>query len=130
MARKYKHAQVVGIDLAPVPVDPDNLPPNCHFEVDDVQLGLTHFHGQFDVVHSRLIAAGIRDFQKAMADIHACVKPGGIMIWFEAEYDLYTPDIYKVRELGTEDNPTGSWIGRIIHGASFSDTIYSEIHCL
>lgn len=120
MARKFPHAEVVGIDLAPVPVETENLPSNCRFEIDDVQLGLTHFHGQFDVVQARLIVAGLKDFRKSMADIHACVKPGGIMLWFDAEYDLYTPDIHVCREVGSDASPTGSWMGRIVYGLWFS----------
>jgi hypothetical protein len=59
MAREFPHASVVGVDLAPVPIEPDSLPPNCRFEVrnpaftvsrklkffqvDDISLGLQHF---------------------------------------------------------------------------------------
>jgi hypothetical protein len=29
-------------------------------EVDDINLGLEHFYGDFDIVHTRLIASGVR----------------------------------------------------------------------
>ena len=36
MAEEYPSAQVLGIDLSPV--QPDWVPPNCRFEVDDFEL--------------------------------------------------------------------------------------------
>jgi hypothetical protein len=39
MAREFPHAQVLGVDLAPVPAEPETLPDNCRFEVDDINLG-------------------------------------------------------------------------------------------
>ena len=34
MAKEFPHCEVVGVDLAPVPVDLESVPPNCHFEID------------------------------------------------------------------------------------------------
>ena len=36
------------------------MPANCRTELDDINLGLEHFYGDFDVVHARLIASGVR----------------------------------------------------------------------
>ena len=36
MAREFPHCEVLGVDLAPVPLLPENLPENCRFEMDDV----------------------------------------------------------------------------------------------
>lgn len=68
-------------------MDLESVPPNCHFEVDNIELGLSHFQNQFDVVHARLIAAGLKDFKKCKRDIEMCVKPGGMMIWLDGDYD-------------------------------------------
>jgi hypothetical protein len=54
MAREFPHAQVIGVDLAPVPLEPVTLPDNCRFEVSDINLGLDHFAGQIDLCHLRL----------------------------------------------------------------------------
>jgi hypothetical protein len=62
MAREFPNCQVVGIDLAPPPVDIQSLPANCRFEIDDVNLGLSHHHGQFDVIHVRCIGSGVSSF--------------------------------------------------------------------
>lgn len=60
MAREFPDCDVVGLDLAPAPVDIDALPTNCRFEIDDINLGLSHYHNQFDVIHVRCIGSGVR----------------------------------------------------------------------
>jgi hypothetical protein len=62
MAKEFPHATVLGVDLVPCPANPSDVPPNCRFEIDDVNDGLDHFTGAFDVVHVRNIAWGVRLF--------------------------------------------------------------------
>lgn len=38
-ARRFPNAQIVGTDLSPI--QPDWVPPNCRFEVDDAELDFT-----------------------------------------------------------------------------------------
>ena len=57
MALEFPHARVVAVDLAPSVID--DPPPNCTFELDDINQGLSHFYGQFDVVHMRTIGSGV-----------------------------------------------------------------------
>jgi len=57
MALEFPHARVVAVDLAPSGIaDP---PPNCAFELDDINQGLAHFYGRFDVVHMRSVGSGV-----------------------------------------------------------------------
>jgi hypothetical protein len=60
MAREFPHCEVIGVDLAPAPVDLDHVPSNCRFEIDDINLGLAHYHNHFDVIHARCIGSGVR----------------------------------------------------------------------
>jgi len=83
------------VDLAPIPINPEDLPDNCRFEVDDINLGLDHLEGQFDFIHARLVAAGIRDFSKSMLDIERCLKPGGLILWLDADYELYSTSTFS-----------------------------------
>lgn len=57
---------IIGVDLAPTPIEPANVPENCQFEIDDITLGLDHYWGQFDVVHARFIVGGLKNFRKTM----------------------------------------------------------------
>jgi hypothetical protein len=40
MAKEFPAASVIGVDLAPCPVEQESLPPNCRFEV---QFESTHY---------------------------------------------------------------------------------------
>jgi 2-polyprenyl-3-methyl-5-hydroxy-6-metoxy-1,4-benzoquinol methylase len=117
MAREFPHAEVVGVDLAPCPIDSEELPSNCRFEIDDINLGIAqHFREQFDLIHCRLIASGIQDFRKAMVDIEHCLKPGGMVVWMDVDFDMYSNDRFLYRPFATESNPSGSWFQRIVFG--------------
>ncbi|KAG8833991.1 hypothetical protein FRC17_009717 [Serendipita sp. 399] len=115
IAREFPHSQVVGIDLSPVPVESDSLPSNCRFEVDDINNGLSHFYDSFDLVHARLIASGLRDFRKSKAEIEKCLRPGGIMIWMDGDYDILSRDrnIYAIP--ASDYHPEGNWLPRFFY---------------
>jgi len=118
MATEFPHCEVVGVDLAPVPLPPESLPPNCRFEMDDINLGLFHLRDQFDVVLARAIGLGVKDFQKTLADVQACLKPGGILIWIDADYDLYSGWPAAYRPFWTNSNLNGSYMQRVLYGES------------
>ncbi|CCA71902.1 hypothetical protein PIIN_05837 [Serendipita indica DSM 11827] len=113
MAREYPHCEVIGVDLAPTPVDLETLPPNCHFEIDDIMNGLEHFQGQFDVVHARVISGGLRNFEVAKRNIELCLKPGGMMIWIDIDFQMLTEDRNVYHQPASDEHPDGSWTTRI-----------------
>lgn len=59
MLKEFPHAEITGVDLVPPPLDPEQLPDNFRVEIDDINLGLAHFYGKFDVVHMRDVYLGI-----------------------------------------------------------------------
>ncbi|KAG6810916.1 hypothetical protein H0H92_009846 [Tricholoma furcatifolium] len=66
-------------------------------EVDDINLGLEHFYGDFDVVHAQLISSGIKDFHRLLDQITRCLKPGGLAIIIEWDFDAYSCDYRRIR---------------------------------
>lgn len=64
-AADFPQCNAVAIDL--VPMQSLNMPPNCRSEVDDVNLGLEHFYGDFNVVHCRLISSGVSPISNSHA---------------------------------------------------------------
>ncbi|KAH8986450.1 hypothetical protein EDB92DRAFT_1801899 [Lactarius akahatsu] len=90
VARDFPHCQVVAVDL--VPMQSINMPPNCRNEVDDINLGLQHFYGDFNVVHARLIASGIKDYPSLIDHISQCLRPGGLMELVESDFRVYDSD--------------------------------------
>lgn len=59
MAASFPEATVVGVDLAPSPIEQATTPETCHYELDNFDLGLAHFLDQFDFVHARGLSMGV-----------------------------------------------------------------------
>ena len=60
MADQYPSATVIGTDLSPI--QPEWVPPNCHFEIDDVSLDWTFPSNHFDFIHIRELFGCIPDW--------------------------------------------------------------------
>lgn len=140
MAHRFPHARVVGIDLAPIPIDLETAPTNLRFEIDDINLGLEHYHGSCDLVHIRCIGSGvrpghvieslvyqsdvlqIRNYATMMRDAEACLKPGGLIIFMDGDMTMYSEDFIHPVPIGLEeeeggDPKRGSWHHRLCRGS-------------
>ncbi|KAF6817437.1 TAM domain methyltransferase [Colletotrichum sojae] len=71
--------QVVGVDISPV--QPEFMPPNCSFEIDDIEKPWT-WSKKFDFIFSRTLAGSILDPANLVDSIYKQLEPGG---WFEAQ---------------------------------------------
>lgn len=86
---------VTGVDLSPV--QPRWVPPNCQFQVDDVEAEWIYSSapqansdgnskGSFDFIHGRMLNLGIKDWPALFKQSFDHLRSGG---WFEAqEFDL------------------------------------------
>ncbi|EKM61450.1 uncharacterized protein PHACADRAFT_248069 [Phanerochaete carnosa HHB-10118-sp] len=109
VARDFPHVQAVAVDLIPLQVTcvdgpcpsrmhgyqhPScrHMPPNCRSEIDDINLGLQHYTGEFDVSHVRLISSGIRDYDGLIDQIALTLKPGGLVDLTEFDFRVYGAD--------------------------------------
>lgn len=99
MARENPHSNVRGVDLVPCPAT--DVPSNCSFEIDDINCGLEHFYGQFDLVHARLVQIGIKSYSKMVDEVARCLKPGGLAIFIEGDLDLYDQDRTTILPIAT-----------------------------
>ena len=86
---------------------------SCHAQLN---LGLDHFYDQFDLVHSRAVANGIKDFSRYINDIVRCLRPGGIAIMAEGDWRPYQADKTTLYPLASVDEEGGSWFGMICSG--------------
>ncbi|KAI5811886.1 S-adenosyl-L-methionine-dependent methyltransferase [Pyronema omphalodes] len=75
MADQYPMAEVIGTDLSPI--QPQWVPANCRFEVDDAMLEWTFKDDSFDFIHGRNIASGVSDWNHLMSEMMRCAVPGG-----------------------------------------------------
>ncbi|KAG9004644.1 hypothetical protein FRB94_002184 [Tulasnella sp. JGI-2019a] len=84
MGRLFPHVEITGLDLAPANLT-STPPPNCHFECDDANLGLSHYQNAFNLVHCRLLGLGIKDYRSLLNDIAGMLRPGGVYLSIEVD---------------------------------------------
>lgn len=110
VAREFPHCSAVAVDL--VPMQSIQMPANCRSEVDDINLGLEHFYGDFNVVHAQLIAAGIRDYHAMINQISHVLRPGGLVDITEYPFYFTGPDKKPIiKPKGTFEPPwTALWM--------------------
>jgi SAM-dependent methyltransferase len=78
MADRYPSAHVTGVDIAPV--QPSLIPPNCVFELDDVEEDWSFRKESFDFIYARELRMAIRDWNRLIRQSYEHLKPGG---WLE-----------------------------------------------
>ncbi|KAM0318647.1 hypothetical protein ACHAPQ_010607 [Fusarium lateritium] len=97
MADDFPSAKVMATDITPS--QPNFVPPNLEFQIDDAQQEWTFEPESFDFIHIRYLQGSINDWDKLYSQVYKCLKPGG---WFQhIEPDLLmnsqSPDV-KVDE--------------------------------
>ncbi|TGZ76790.1 methyltransferase domain-containing protein [Ascodesmis nigricans] len=83
---EHPESKVVGVDLAPI--QPNWTAPNVCFELDDLENRWTFDQNHFGFIHSRNIAAGIKNWPRYLTQMYRHATPGG---WVEiVEHGLST----------------------------------------
>ncbi|KAK4211175.1 S-adenosyl-L-methionine-dependent methyltransferase [Rhypophila decipiens] len=77
VADTYPSAAVVGVDLAPT--QPSMIPPNVHFEIDDIEKDWLYPRNHFDFIHGRELIMAIRDWPRLVRQAYNHLKPGGYL---------------------------------------------------
>ncbi|KAJ7629021.1 S-adenosyl-L-methionine-dependent methyltransferase [Roridomyces roridus] len=77
-ATQIPDAQVVAVDVAPLPARP--LPPNLVFQLADLTKPLPFEHGTFDIVHARWVMCHVTDAPDVLSRVSQLVKPGGLLL--------------------------------------------------
>ncbi|CAO2657158.1 Nn.00g032840.m01.CDS01 [Neocucurbitaria sp. VM-36] len=75
MADKYPNAEVIGVDIAAT--QPPFVPPNCIFEIDDVEEDWPYRPAHFDFIHGRDLMTAVRDWPRLLQQAYTHLKPGG-----------------------------------------------------
>ena len=68
---QYPGANVLGVDLSPI--QPEWVPPNVKFMVDDVESPWLRPVDHFDYIHGRHTVMAIKDWPKLMKRAFECV---------------------------------------------------------
>ncbi|RDA91215.1 hypothetical protein CP533_3411 [Ophiocordyceps camponoti-saundersi (nom. inval.)] len=83
---QFPSAHVLGVDLSPI--QPDWLPPNVRFLVDDVESTWLYPRNHFDYIHSRHTVMAVRDWPRLFRQAYEHLKPGG---WIELQEIHHKP---------------------------------------
>ncbi|KFY65613.1 hypothetical protein V496_02444 [Pseudogymnoascus sp. VKM F-4515 (FW-2607)] len=86
----YPSAMVIGTDLSPI--QPNFVPPNLKFELDDAQLESTYGENSFGFVHIRCLIGGINDWAKLYSEVFRCTKRGGYVESLEINIQFTSDD--------------------------------------
>ncbi|KAF4955906.1 hypothetical protein FSARC_11721 [Fusarium sarcochroum] len=88
-ADEHSSAEVIGVDLSPI--QPGFVPPNCKFEVDDINQEWTYPDNTYDFVHIRGMTGCIPDWVELHKKAYKSLKPGGwvehVELWGIAKSD-------------------------------------------
>jgi hypothetical protein len=120
MAKRFPYAQVVGFDVAPVPVNP-SCPSNVSFYVHDINDGISI---DFDLIQTRCVVAGVKDMAKTCQDYEVHLRPGGVLLAIEGDiipWDEARETAVKMAKLDGDNDinsvsTDGSWLRRMLYG--------------
>ncbi|KAI1364026.1 S-adenosyl-L-methionine-dependent methyltransferase [Xylaria arbuscula] len=110
-AIQHPESDVLGTDLSPI--QPEYVPPNCRFEIDDID-DEWMFSTKFDYIHGRHMVGSISDFPRLFTSIYENLNPGG---WVEMQ-DYYV----KLQAVDNTLDGTAlqRWNNMINHALTFS----------
>ncbi|RKL31389.1 hypothetical protein BFJ72_g11023 [Fusarium proliferatum] len=89
-ADEYPNAEVVGTDISPI--QPDWVPPNLKFEIEDCTQEWTYDPNSFDYVHMRYMYGSISDWSALFKEAFRVCKPGGWIESYEASPRMESDD--------------------------------------
>jgi len=87
--RDANHNRTAGNDLSPI--QPDWVPPNCRFEVDDFEEDWL-FSQPFDFIHGRELEGSIRDHDRLFKQAFDHLKPQGYFEMQSMEVKFFSDD--------------------------------------
>ncbi|KFY24347.1 hypothetical protein V493_05298 [Pseudogymnoascus sp. VKM F-4281 (FW-2241)] len=102
MADLYPSAEVIGTDVSAI--QPDWVPANCSFEIDDAEQDWLYAPDSFDFIHNRNFVCAIRKWERLIGQSFRHVKPGGWVEWHE-KYPLFLSDDGSLKE----DSALSKW---------------------
>ncbi|OLN83286.1 hypothetical protein CCHL11_03027 [Colletotrichum chlorophyti] len=74
-ADEFPSADAVGVDISPI--QPGWVPPNCKFQIDDIEQPWTWPTDHFDFVHIKHLEGSVADWPRLYKQAYTHLKPGG-----------------------------------------------------
>ncbi|KAH6627050.1 S-adenosyl-L-methionine-dependent methyltransferase [Chaetomium sp. MPI-SDFR-AT-0129] len=95
VADMYPSADVLGVDIAAT--QPEWVPPNCQFELDDIEQEWAWRENSFDFIFARDLILAIRDWPRLIDQAYRHLKPGGYLE-FQCVTGILGCDDHTLRE--------------------------------
>jgi len=111
MGDQFPAANILGVDLSPI--QPEWVPPNVRFMVDDIESPWLHPRNYFDYIHSRHTVMAIKDWPKLMRRSLEHLRPGG---WFEMQEVYHYPISANRARPMPPDHPVAQYWSLITEG--------------
>ncbi|MCJ1382886.1 hypothetical protein MMC17_005999 [Xylographa soralifera] len=89
MGDMHPKSDILGNDLSPI--QPRWVPPNVHFEVDDVEADWTYSE-KFDFIHCRTMGNAIQNWPRLVKQCYEFTKPGGWVEFVDIDLTWVSPD--------------------------------------
>jgi SAM-dependent methyltransferase len=109
-AEENPTASVIGTDLSPV--QPEYVPPNCRFYIENAE-EQWDFEHKFDYVHGRMLVVGIRNWARFFEQAYAALKPGGYIELQDLNFPARCDD-----DSAPRDSPIISWAYLMVEAAA------------
>ncbi|KAK0736412.1 S-adenosyl-L-methionine-dependent methyltransferase, partial [Apiosordaria backusii] len=91
IADQHPRASVFGVDLSPI--QPDWVPGNCRFHVDDYEDDWTYRPDEaFDYIHGRALGGTVADWGRFYRQVRTHLKPGGYCEMQEYDAWIFSDD--------------------------------------
>lgn len=116
-AEQHPEADVLGTDLSPI--QPEYVPPNCRFEVDDVEDEWVYNY-KFDYIHGRYVCPFLTDIPGLFKNIYDNLEPGGYMEVME------TLMLMEAVDDSLEGHPLQRWNRLMVEGTYLATHMLSH----
>ncbi|KAK1462092.1 UMTA [Colletotrichum melonis] len=84
-ADEFPSSDVIGVDISPI--QPSWVPPNCKFQIDDIEESWTWPIDFFNFIHIRHLEASVSDWPKLYSQCFEHLVPGGYLEVNEMDYE-------------------------------------------
>ncbi|KAM3517339.1 hypothetical protein MY4038_010315 [Beauveria bassiana] len=111
MGDQFPSASVLGIDLSPI--QPDWLPPNVRFIVDDAESPWLYPRNHFDYIHSRHTVMALKDWMRLFRRALEHLKPGG---WIELQEIHHSPRSANLDAVLSENHEVAQFWSHVSEG--------------
>ena len=119
-AEQNPNSSVLGTDLSPI--QPAYLPPNCRFEIDDVDDAWAYGH-KFDYIHARYLLPFVKkDWNVLFKSAYDQLNPGG---WVESQETII---YFQSVDGSIEGTALQRWNALLLQGIQRTGRSLSLIH--